>query len=77
MVERLQSRLCGFTKTVYCRKLLMWVIYRLPIRSTRRKLSIIRAEVLQGGHHLEISSASECVIAVGGNHGWESVRYGV
>jgi len=35
------------------------------------------AEVLQGGHNLESSSASERVTATGGDHDQEPVRHGV
>ena len=40
------------------------------------ELSISFAEVLQGGHNLEISSTSECVAPSGGDHDRDPICHG-
>ena len=50
---------------------------RLPPRACRLTDVMTFVEILQGGHNLEISSASERVAAVRGDSGRESTGYGV
>ena len=41
------------------------------------ELTILFAEVLQGGHNLEIPSTSKCVATPGGYYDWGSICHGL